>query len=83
MSQTLMTLRVKFFASHDIEYLSTAHDVNLVGDTRTTLRINYEWRLWIIGLIEVNRFNYLQSIDEPLLTTIENWFDGLIEDLYD
>lgn len=77
-----MILGEKFFASHNIDYLTVGHDTNIAGDISTTILINHEWREWLVGLIEANRKSYLASLEEPQLAEIENWYDALVSDLY-
>lgn len=59
-----------------------AHDDNLVGDTRTTLRVNYRWRRLILYSLTAILDARLTVEDSQAYTDLETQLTDMIADIY-
>lgn len=59
-----------------------AHDTNLVGDTRTTVRLNRDWRVFVVSVLE-SLMEYNSGIlDDADLDAFNEVYHDLLIDLY-
>ena len=77
-------MRGRFFARNDLtaRLPLSAHDDNLVGDIRTTVRFNYEWRIFIVSQVEklLEKNRYLMT--EADFDQLENLYLDMLVDFY-
>lgn len=78
-----MNLRGSFTESHDLSYIDNAHDANIVGDIRTDLKLNYQWRMWIVALFEKRKWDYLETFQDSDPEDYEGKYQDMIDDIYD
>ena len=77
-------IRANFFARNDLRDLLplSIHDQNLVGDTRTTVRLNYEWRVFVVRILEGLMEYNSGVVDDADLDAFNEVYHNLLVDLY-
>lgn len=58
------------------------HDGNLVGDTRTTIRLNFRWRRLIVESLESFFVSSTVKLEHPDSTDLHNLIWALYDDTY-
>jgi hypothetical protein len=73
-----------FFAKNDLNSRLPlpAHDDILPGDSRTTVRLNYEWRIFIVRILEGLQEYNNTVIDDAELDAFNQVYHSLLDDLY-
>lgn len=84
MTSRLMNLRGNFFAKSDLSELVPLadHDTLLVGDTLTTVTLNYQWRKFLVSAIDAYLDNGFSKLEDPDLIDSLNQARALMEDFY-
>ena len=78
------TMRGNFFARNSLADLLPLSDHNalLAGDVLTTVTLNYEWRVFVVSivekLLETNRY----ELSETEFSTLDIVYLALLEDFY-
>lgn len=78
-------MRVKFFVRSNLKHfiILPPHDEDLVGDTLTTLTLNYRWRHFIVAYLEKLYDYNRDNNSEVVWQVIEMKLLDMIDDLYD
>lgn len=63
---------------------TTAHNQAILGDTLTSVALNYEWRRFVVAAVasELKR-QFAVNDDGTIPDDLENWLNDLILDFYD
>lgn len=58
------------------------HDANLGGDVRTTVRLNYEWRVFMVSALEHMLSDNERLLDSSDYDTLEEVYLLMLNDIY-
>lgn len=72
------------FVRHDLNSLLplAIHDDNLPGDIRTTLRLNHEWRIFLMAIMDDLLEDAVFYVSDAQYDNLYNEFLDMMEDFY-
>lgn len=85
MTLKVWTLRTNFFVKHDLSELLPLppHDQVMFGDFVTVIRLNANWRVFMVGILDTLMDSAIRSAPESEVDLLRELYLDMFEDLYD